>query len=239
MKETDLFPPVKALLESLGFDVYAEAINCDVIGRKQEELVIVELKKNLNLELLSQGVQRQKLTSKVFLCVPEKEKKNKALRLKEQVIKRLGLGLITVYTSPIRTTAKIVFEPESEDRVNLRERQKLLVEIDNRSINPNTGGSTKVPIYTAYKETAIVIANILKKIGPTKLKNIRSFAGKRADSILSKNFYGWFKRVKRGEYAITDTGLEELKSFREINELLCRRKDFKLFCEKLTYEKTQ
>ena len=209
MKETALYLPVKSLLESLGFDVYAEAINCDVIGRKQEELVIVELKKTLNLELLSQGVQRQKLTNKVFLW-PEKEKKNKALRLKEQVIRRLGLGLITVYTSPIRTIAKIVFEPQSEDRVNLRERQKLLVELDNRSINPNIGGSTKVPIYTAYKETSIVIANILKKIGPTKLKNIRRFAGKRADSILSKNFYGWFERVKRGEYAISERGVEEL-----------------------------
>ena len=239
MKETALYLPVKSLLESLGFDVYAEAINCDVIGRKQEELVIVELKKTLNLELLSQGVQRQKITNKVFLCVPEKEKKNKALRLKEQVIRRLGLGLITVYTSPIRATAKIVFEPQHEDRVNLRERQKLLVELENRSIDPNTGGSTKVPIYTAYKETSVVIANILKKIGPTKLKNIRSFAGKRADSILSKNFYGWFERVKRGEYAISETGVEELKSFKEINELLCRREDFRIFCEKLTYEKAQ
>ena len=168
-----------------------------------------------------------------------KRKKNKALRLKEQVIRRLGLGLITVYTSPIRTIAKIVFEPQSEDRVNLRERQKLLVELDNRSINPNTGGSTKVPIYTAYKETSIVIANILKKIGPTKLKNIRRFAGKRADSILSKNFYGWFERVKRGEYAISERGVEELKSFKEINELLCRREEFRLFCEKLTDEKAQ
>ena len=239
MKETALYLPVKSLLESLGFDVYAEAINCDVIGRKQEELVIVELKKTLNLELLSQGVQRQKITNKVFLCVPEKEKKNKALRLKEQVIRRLGLGLITVYTSPIRTIAKIVFEPQSEDRVNLRERQKLLVELENRSIDPNTGGSTKVPIYTAYKETSVVIANILKKIGPTKLKNIRRFAGKRADSILSKNFYGWFERVKRGEYAISETGVEELKSFKEINELLCRREEFRLFCEKLTDEKAQ
>ena len=75
MKETALYLPVKSLLESLGFDVYAEAINCDVIGRKREELVIVELKKTLNLELLSQGVQRQKFTNKVFLCVPEQEKK--------------------------------------------------------------------------------------------------------------------------------------------------------------------
>ena len=50
MKETALYLPVKSLLESLGFDVYAEAINCDVIGRKQEELVIVELKKTLNLD---------------------------------------------------------------------------------------------------------------------------------------------------------------------------------------------
>ena len=77
MKETALYLPVKSLLESLGFDVYAEAINCDVIGRKQEELVIVELKKTLNLELLSQGVQRQKLTNKVFYVCPKKRKKIK------------------------------------------------------------------------------------------------------------------------------------------------------------------
>ena len=239
MKETELFSPVKVLLESLGFDVYAEARNCDVVGRKKEELVIVELKKNLNLTLLSQGIQRQKLTHQVFLCTPETDRKNKSLRSKEEVVRRLGLGLITVYKSPIRSTAKIAFEPRSENRVDLREKQKLLAELDNRSVNSNIGGSNRVPIYTAYKETSLVIANLLKKAGPTKLKNIRGLAGKKTDSILSKNFYGWFKRVKRGEYAINERGLEELKKFGEINALLCNKKDFKIFCENLEHENTE
>ena len=235
MKETDLFLPVKILLESLGFDVYAEARNCDVIGKKKEELVIVELKKNLNLSLLSQGIRRQELTHQVFLCIPETGEKNRSSRSKEELIKRLGLGLITVCTSPIRSSAKIVFNPLSENRVNLRERRKLLDELDSISISPNIGGSTGVPIYTAYKETSIVVANLLKKAGPTKLKDIRRFAGKKTDSILSKNFYGWFNRVKRGEYEINERGLKELKKFREINALLCEREDFTVFCEYLKH----
>ena len=239
MKETDLFPPVKILLESLGFNVYAEARNCDVVGRKKEELVIVELKKNLTLTLLSQGMQRQKLTHQVFLCVPQPRKKNSSTRSKEELIKRLGLGLITVYESPVRSAAKIMFEPSTENRINVRERKKLIAELDNRSVNLNIGGSHRVPIYTAYKETSIVVANLLKKAGPTKLKNIRRFAGEKTDNILSKNVYGWFKRVKRGEYEIGEMGLKELKKFKEINTLLCNREDFRVFCDYLKHENTK
>ena len=138
MKETDLFPPVKILLESLGFNVYAEARNCDVVGRKKEELVIVELKKNLNLTLLSQGMQRQKLTHQVFLCVPEPRKKNSSTRSKEELIKRLGLGLITVYTSPVRSAAKIIFEPSTENRGPRTEGHQLRSKGNLKAPSPRT-----------------------------------------------------------------------------------------------------
>ena len=132
-----------------------------------------------------------------------------------------------------------MFEPSTENRINVRERQKLIAELDNRSVNLNIGGSHRVPIYTAYKETSIVVANLLKKAGPTKLKNIRRFAGEKTDNILSKNVYGWFKRVKRGEYEIGEMGIKELKKFKEINTLLCNREDFRVFCDYLKHENTK
>ncbi len=46
MKETDLYLPVKELFEDLGYDVQAEVNEIDVLATKDNEFIIIELKKS-------------------------------------------------------------------------------------------------------------------------------------------------------------------------------------------------
>ena len=71
MRETELYAPVKAFLESQGYEVKAEVHDCDLVAiRGEEEPVIVELKTTLSLALLMQGVDRQAISDWVYLAVP-------------------------------------------------------------------------------------------------------------------------------------------------------------------------
>jgi len=76
LRETDLYPPVKAWLESLGYQVKAEIGAADIMALRADEengddMVIVELKRAFSLALLLQGVERQRLTDLVYVALPE------------------------------------------------------------------------------------------------------------------------------------------------------------------------
>ena len=51
-KETDLYEPVKKLLEGMGFSVYSEVKGCDLMAVKEEKTIIAELKKSFNITLV-------------------------------------------------------------------------------------------------------------------------------------------------------------------------------------------
>ena len=55
MKENQLFPPLKTYLEGQGYRVHSEVKNCDLVARKGDEMLIVETKLRLSLQLLLQG----------------------------------------------------------------------------------------------------------------------------------------------------------------------------------------
>ena len=61
MKETDLYPLLKKYFETKGFIVLAEVNNIDLVAKKDDLLIIVEMKTQLNLKLIHQGCQRKKL----------------------------------------------------------------------------------------------------------------------------------------------------------------------------------
>jgi len=70
---------------------------------------------------------------------------------------------------------------------------------------------------TAYKENCIHIACCLEKFGPLSPKNLRELGtGEKTLSILHKNYFGWFERVKRGTYIISEKGKNEIKLYPEI-----------------------
>ena len=95
MKETDLYLPVKALLEAQGYQVKGEIGALDVMAvRGEEPPVIVELKLSFTLGLVHQGVARQGLSDHVYLAVPPA--KHAANKRNAALCRRLGLGLIHV-----------------------------------------------------------------------------------------------------------------------------------------------
>src|SRR5699024_3184699 len=61
--EIDLYMPVQAYFEKLGYTVQAEVNDCDVVAYKDDSLIIIELKLNLNITLLMQAAKRQKITN--------------------------------------------------------------------------------------------------------------------------------------------------------------------------------
>ena len=52
--EVELYKPVKDYFTAEGYEVYGEVNDCDVVAVKEDELIIVELKLRLNLDLVMQ-----------------------------------------------------------------------------------------------------------------------------------------------------------------------------------------
>lgn len=216
MRESDLFEPVKNYLETNGYKVRAEVKNCDITATKGNELIIVELKLNANLQLFIQATDRQYITDSVYVAI-NKPYKRKTKRWKgiKHILRRLELGLIFVDVENPIDPVEIIFHPIPFQRRKFKTRKRAIIkEVENRSKNFNVGGMNKNKIITAYKENAIQIACYLNKLGASSPKTLRNLgSGEKTLSILYHNFYGWFKRVDRGIYAITNKGKSELINF--------------------------
>lgn len=208
--ESDLYAPVKALLEAQGYSVKGEVRGCDVVGvRGEEPPVIVELKKTFGLGLVLQGVNRLSLTNAVYLAVGSWPKN---MRDVKKLCRRLGLGLMVVAAARV----DVVLDPVPYvPRKNKRRVDRLLGEHARRVGDPNRGGSsTKVPVMTAYRQTALRCAALLAKNGPMKAAAVRSACeAPNAGAILRDDVYGWFERVERGIYAVTPEGRRGLTRF--------------------------
>ena len=103
--ESDLYAPVKALLEGQGYVVKGEVRGCDVVAvRGQEPPVIVELKRVFGLGLVLQGVDRLALSDRVYLAVGQWPKRMKNVK---KLCRRLGLGLMVVVARSAPTSCSI------------------------------------------------------------------------------------------------------------------------------------
>ena len=60
LKETDLYEPLKSYLENQNYEISSEVNNCDMVARRDEEIIIVELKTRFSLDLVYQAVRRLK-----------------------------------------------------------------------------------------------------------------------------------------------------------------------------------
>ena len=208
--ESDLYAPVKALLEGQGYSVKGEIRGCDVVGiRGDEPPVIVELKRTFGLGLVLQGVDRLALSDIVYLAIGAWPKN---MRNVKKLCRRLGLGLMIVGDKRV----DVLLDPAPyAPRKNNRKIGRLLGEHARRVGDPNRGGSsTKVPMMTAYRQTALRCAELLARNGPMKVAALR-VAGDapNAAAILRNDVYGWFERVERGVYALTPEGKRGLSQF--------------------------
>lgn len=225
--EMDLCKPVCELFSKAGYKVRCEVKDIDITCTKDDEIVAIELKKHLSIELLSQAVKRQKIADIVYVAVPKPKKFSINSKLKDtfHLIRRLELGLIFVSIDENREFCEIVIEPKSFDRAksireNNKKREKIVREIEGRCIDLNIGGSTRRKIITSYRESSVFIACCLekyKKLSPKELKNLGTDS-KKTNSILTKNFYGWFERQGKGIYSITERGIKEIKNYDDLKK---------------------
>ena len=222
MTEKELYPPVRDLFEKRGYKVNAEVKDCDMTAVMDDEFIIVELKKNLSVNLLAQGIKRQRTGADVYVAVPKpKQYSFKKFRDTFSVIKKLELGLIFVSLRGNHSFAEIVIEPKpyTSTYKNTKKKKQIMDEINGRTIETNTGGVTGTKIVTAYTEKCIHIACILDMYGDLSPKQIREKGG--ADntaSILRYNVYGWFHKIEKGIYAITDDGRKGLLEYPELEK---------------------
>ena len=220
--ESDLFEPVKLLFENMGYSVNAEVKSCDMTAVKDEELIVIELKKNLTVHLLSQALVRQKTGATVYVAVPKPKKYNQRnFRDTLYVLKKLELGLIFVTLKNDLSFAEIVYEPLPFVPVaeNRKKRAAILKEIKGRAIDMNKGGVTKKKIATAFTESNIHLACALDIFGDMSPAKAAKLTGiEKAQSVLSMNVFKWFKRVERGVYGITDEGRRGIMEYPELEE---------------------
>lgn len=217
MREADLYPPVKAYLETQGYEVKGEIGDCDLLAlRAGEEPVAVELKLTFSLALVMQGVARQTMFEHVYLAVPVSGERGWRLRYRDVVrlCRRLGLGLLAVREGG---EVEAHLDPGAyAPRRNAKRRGRLLREFERRVGDPNAGGTTGVKRMTAYRQDALRLARHLAAAGPSRpAEAARATGVARAQPILSADHYGWFERVERGVYALTPKGDAGLEAFAE------------------------
>ena len=218
-RESDLYPPVKAFLLGQGYEVKGEIGGCDAVGtRGDEPPVIVELKLQFNLGLVLQGVDRLSITDRVYLAVARPRGRRAAgacvyHRGVRTLCRRLGLGLMTVETSP--PTVEVLLDPEPyRPRKKTKRLGRLLGEHARRAGDPTRGGVTRTPIVTAYRQEALRCALLIRDGQRTNLKALRETGVvPNAPSILQRDVYGWFQRVSRATYTLTERAAQDLARF--------------------------
>ena len=217
IRETDLYPPVKRLLEGQGYTVKGEVGAADVVAMRDdgEEPVIVELKAGFSLSLFHQAVERQALTDAVYVAVPRGEGRAsyRALVENRKLCRRLGLGLITVRLSD--GFVEIHCDPEPyRPRQSKPRKARLLREFARLVGDPNDGGSTRRNLVTGYRQEALRCLSLLDRVGPLKASEVAARTRiVHARRLMADNHYGWFERVSTGIYGLSPKGLSAVGEY--------------------------
>jgi hypothetical protein len=226
-READLYGPVKAFLESQGYEVKSEVIGCDLVARRGDEPpLIVELKTGFTLPLVLQGVDRLGLSDDVYLAVAHPARPApRSLWHRERrgilkLCRRLGLGLLAVHEPTARRP--VLVEPMLDPlpyrpRKDRRRQGLLLKEFAARAGDPNVGGVNRRPIVTAYRQSALHCAAFLHDRGPSRAAEVARATGvAAAGALMRRDVYGWFERVERGIYALTPRGTAALDTYADL-----------------------
>ncbi|MGE0117074.1 MAG: DUF2161 family putative PD-(D/E)XK-type phosphodiesterase [Dongiaceae bacterium] len=233
--ETSLYLPVKRFLEARGFAVKGEVCGCDLVavpaaagtgangagapaangGEADPPLLVIgELKQRFSLELLLQGVDRMAAGDEIWLAVRSSGSGGRRGRGRERdprvrkLCRLLGFGLLGVSG---RGQVEVLAEPGPwRPRKVKRRRARLVDEHRRRRGDPAVGGGTRQPIMTAYRQQALAVAAALAAdtatgAGARRPRDLKAVAPD-APKILLHNVYGWFVRVERGVYGLTEAG---------------------------------
>ena len=115
---------------------------------------------------------------------------------------RLSDGLVEVHCDP----------GPYAPRKSKTAQDRLLREFDRLEGDPNAGGATRHGIVTAYRQDALRCAAHLAQHGPCKGAVVAQTTGVAAATrLMRENHYGWFEKVEKGVYALTEDGSAGLK----------------------------
>lgn len=214
--ETTLYLPVKRFLEGLGFEVKGEIRSCDIVALDRAALhaglpcavVICELKLAFTLELVLQAVDRMAACDDVWLAVraSRRGRGREADSRVKKLCRLLGLGLLAVTASG---HVDVIVEPGPwTPRRDAKRRSRIVEEHRRRQGDPASGGSTRQPIMTAYRQQALACAAAMAA-APARPRDLKKTLPD-APKILQRNVYGWFVKVERGVYTLSDTGQQAL-----------------------------
>lgn len=220
VRETELYMPVKQLLEGQGYEVKGEIGAVDIVAcRGDEDPVIVELKTGFSLSLFHQAIDRLGLSDTVYVAVPLASNRafQKALKNNTALCRRLGLGLITVRLKD--GLVQIHTDPGPyKPRQSKPKKARLLREFAKRVGDPNQGGATRQGLMTAYRQDALRCVQFLCENGPTKAAEVSKATGvDKARRLMADDHYGWFERVQNGVYGLTPKGGQAIVDY--ANEL--------------------
>ena len=212
-REQDLYPAIKQLLQAQGYEVKGEVGAADVVAcRGDEPPVIVELKMRFSLSLFHQAIARQTISDLVYIAVPKPTGRTARRALKDNLslCRRLGVGLITVRADAV---AEVHCDPGPyAPRKSKVKTARFLREFNRLQGDPNAGGATRHGIVTAYRQDALRCAAYLAEHGTTKGAVVAKATGvTTATRLMRDNHYGWFEKVGKGIYALSDAGSEGLK----------------------------
>lgn len=220
--EKDMFLPVYNFFAQMGYDVKGEVKDCDITAVKGDELVVVELKKSFNLELLFQIIERQKSADIVYAAIPRPKKgyTTKRWRDIQSIARRLEFGIIVVAFTQAGPFVEIALHPKdyAPPKAKSKKRSEILKEHRLRTGNQNTGGSSKTKLMTVYRERSLHIATLLDMYGAKTPKELRELgACDKTASILYNNFYRWFEKQGKS-YGLTAEGKSALLEYKELSD---------------------
>lgn len=204
MLETELYEPIKLYLERLGFEVKAEVGAADVVAKRDDDVLVVEMKTGFSLTLLRQAVARQAITDAVYVAVPRWKGKaaRKAFVGNVGLCRRLGLGVLSVRVED--GTVELHADPGPfVPRKSRAKKARLLGEFARREGDPNRGG-TRGQVMTAYRQEVLRCLDYLREHGASKGADVaRATSVAAATRMMRDNHYGWFVRVSKGVYDLS------------------------------------
>jgi hypothetical protein len=225
LRESQLYEPVRQYWTAAGYQVRGEVCCCDVLACLNDELIAIELKTSLNLEVILQAAERQKQCTQVWIAVPKpggRSLRSKRWRQAMHLLKRLELGLLLVDLDQLPAGIDIVliclpFDRSASQSRARPARKKMREEFDRRHGDHNIGGISRTRLMTAYREQALLIAALLSRAETASAAQLCSQgSNSQTYSILRNNHYGWFEKRGPGQYFLTEAGHMALQKHHDL-----------------------